>query len=88
VEWERLRHAYAFAFAFVRRRGDTIPRRWAVCVVWHGPSVQSSPTIALKILLLLLFIPGENPMGLCGKLLCYVCSGKPFKKKTCAFFAP
>jgi len=41
----------------------------------------------LLSVLLLLFIPGKNPMGLCGKLLCYIYSGEPFKKKTCAFFA-
>jgi len=39
-------------------------------------------------LLLLLFIPGENLMGLCGKLLCYICLGEPFGEEICASFAP
>jgi len=41
----------------------------------------------LLLLLLLLFIPGKNSMGLCGKLLYYVCLGEPFRKKIYAFFA-
>jgi len=40
------------------------------------------------LLLLLLFIPGENPMGLYGKLLYYIYLGKPFGKKICVFLAP
>jgi len=39
------------------------------------------------LLLLLLFIPGENSMGLYEKLLCYVYLGEPFGKETCVFFA-
>jgi len=44
--------------------------------------------LSLKLDILLLFILGENPMGLCEKLLCYVYLREPFGKKTCAFFAP
>jgi len=41
----------------------------------------------MLLLLLLLFIPGKNPMGLYGKLLCYVCLKESFREETCAFFA-
>jgi len=44
--------------------------------------------ITIVSVLLLLFIPGKNPMGLYGKLLYYICLGKPFGEKIYAFFAP
>jgi len=41
----------------------------------------------LILILLLLFILGENPMGLCGKLLYYVYLKEFFGKEIYAFFA-
>jgi len=42
----------------------------------------------LYLILLLLFIPGKNSMGLCGKLLYYIFLREFFGEKTCVFFAP